>query len=258
MTMDYKLYLDKAVELALAAGKAQLSYFRNPNLKSETKLNNFDIVTEADKASEKIIIGGIRDSFPEHSILSEESGSDGNNDAEWRWVIDPLDGTTNFNQGLPIFSVSIALQRNGETVVGVVYAPYLNEMFTAVKGEGSYLNGKRLKVNRKYDLSTMVVSTGMPYDRDRNPDNNLDNISRVSLKVRGVRRYGSAAIDLCYTAAGYFDAYWELNLHLWDIAAGALVLSEAHGTAQSIRTDRKYSIIAGSPESLSALRPLIK
>ena len=173
-------------------------------------------------------------------------------------MIDPLDGTTNFNQGLPIFSVSIALQRHGETVVGVVYAPYLNEMFTAVKGEGSYLNGKRLNVNNKDDLSTMVVSTGMPYDRDRNPDNNLDNISRVSLKVRGVRRYGSAAIDLCYTAAGYFDAYWELNLHLWDIAAGALVLSEAHGTTQSIRTDRRYSIIAGSPESLAALRPLIK
>lgn len=256
--MDYKQYLDKAIELALAAGKVQLSYFRNPDLKSQTKLNNFDIVTEADKASEKIIIEGIRSAFPEHAILSEESGSDGRSDSEWRWVIDPLDGTTNFNQGLPIFSVSIALQRNGETVVGVVYAPYLNEMFTAVKGEGSFMNGRRLKVNKNEDLSTMVVSTGMPYDRDRNPDNNLDNISRVSLKVRGIRRYGSAAVDLCYTAAGYFDAYWELNLHLWDIAAGALVLEEANGTTQSIRTDREYSIIAGSRETLAALRSLIK
>ena len=174
------------------------------------------------------------------------------------WIIDPLDGTTNFNQGLPVFSVSIALQHNGVTVVGVVYAPYLGEMFTALKGNGAYLNGKPIHVRRNSDIGSMVVATGMPYDRDRHPDNNLDNISRVCLRVRGTRRMGSAAIDLAYTAAGYYDAYWELNLNIWDVAAGILLVQEAGGVVGSLRENRNQSVIAGSAESLSVFRPLIK
>jgi len=139
--MDYTVYLDKAVEFARGAGEVQLSFFRNPNLKSQTKLNSFDVVTEADKASEKLIVDGIHAAFPDHSILSEESGMEGTDNAEWLWVIDPLDGTTNFDHGLPVFSVSVAVQHNGKTVVGVVYAPYLGEMFYAMKGNGAYLNG---------------------------------------------------------------------------------------------------------------------
>ena len=256
--MDYTVYLDKAVELARSAGEKQLSFFRNPELAFQTKLNSFDVVTEADKASERLIIDGIHSAFPGHSDLAEESGRDGTDDAEWLWIIDPLDGTTNFNQGLPVFSVSIALQHNGVTVVGVVYAPYLGEMFTALKGNGAYLNGKPIHVRRNSDIGSMVVATGMPYDRDRHPDNNLDNISRVCLRVRGTRRMGSAAIDLAYTAAGYYDAYWELNLNIWDVAAGILLVQEAGGVVGSLRENRNQSVIAGSAESLSVFRPLIK
>ena len=235
-----------------------MSFFRNPELAFQTKLNSFDVVTEADKASERLIIDGIHSAFPGHSVLAEESGRDGTDDAEWLWIIDPLDGTTNFNQGLPVFSVSIALQHNGVTVVGVVYAPYLGEMFTALKGNGAYLNGKPIHVRRNSDIGSMVVATGMPYDRDRHPDNNLDNISRVCLRVRGTRRMGSAAIDLAYTAAGYYDAYWELNLNIWDVAAGILLVQEAGGVVGSLRENRNQSVIAGSAESLSVFRPLIK
>lgn len=256
--MNYNQYLTKAMEWAKDAGEVTLRYFRSHDLKSVTKQNDFDVVTEADKASERLIIDSIRREFPTHSILSEESGSDTVADSEWLWVIDPLDGTTNFNQGLPVYSISIALQHNGETVVGVVYAPYLGEMFHAAKGEGAFLNGKKLHCSENDRLSTMVTATGMPYDRDRHPDNNLDNIARVSMQVRGIRRMGSAAIDLAYTAAGYFDAYWELNLNLWDIAAGALLVREAGGIVESIRTDRNQSIMAGSPKSLNTFRGLIK
>lgn len=256
--MNYNQYLTKAMEWAKEAGDVTLRYFRRHDLRSVTKLNDFDVVTEADKASEKLIIEGIRREFPDHSILSEESGESSNPDSDWLWVIDPLDGTTNFNQGLPVYSISIALQYKGETVVGVVYAPYLGEMFHATKGGGAYLNGQPLHCTENSRLSTMVTATGMPYDRDRHPDNNLDNISRVSMQVRGIRRMGSAAIDLAYTAAGYFDAYWELNLNLWDIAAGTLLVREAGGIVESIRTDRNQSIIAGSPVSLSSFRGLIK
>ncbi len=256
--MNYNQYLTKAMEWAKDAGEVTLRYFRSHDLKSVTKQNDFDVVTEADKASERLIIDSIRREFPTHSILSEESGSDTVADSEWLWVIDPLDGTTNFNQGLPVYSISIALQHNGETVVGVVYAPYLGEMFHAATGEGAFLNGKKLHCSENDRLSTMVTATGMPYDRDRHPDNNLDNIARVSMQVRGIRRMGSAAIDLAYTAAGYFDAYWELNLNLWDIAAGALLVREAGGIVESIRTDRNQSIMAGSPKSLNTFRGLIK
>lgn len=256
--MEYSSYLAKAVELARAAGEIQLSYFRNTRLASQTKLNSFDVVTEADKASERLILDGIRSAFPGHAILSEESGKEGAKDAEWLWVIDPLDGTTNFNQGLPVFSVSIALQHQGATVMGVVYAPYLGELFTAVKDQGAYLNGNPIHVRHNTDLGTMVVATGMPYDRDRHPDNNLDNISRVCLRVRGTRRMGSAAIDLAYTAAGYYDAYWELNLNPWDVDAGILLVQEAGGIVGSLRENRNQSVIAGSAETLEVFRPLIK
>lgn len=256
--MNYNQYLTQAMKWAKNAGDVTLHYFRNPDLKSETKLNDFDVVTEADKAAERVIIEGIRQEFPSHSILSEESGKTCMPDSEWLWVIDPLDGTTNFKQGLPVYSISIALQYRGETVAGVVYVPYLSEMFHAAKGAGAFLNGRQLHCGENDRLATMVVATGMPYDRDRHPDNNLDNISRVCMHVRGIRRMGSAAIDLAYTAAGYFDAYWELNLNLWDIAAGVLLVREAGGTVESIRNDRNHSIMAGSEKSLKIFRALIK
>lgn len=256
--MDYTKYLTTALQLAKDAGDVTLHYFRSHDLKSVTKQNDFDVLTEADKASERVIMDNIQCTYPNHSILSEESGTTTAPDSEWLWILDPLDGTTNFKQGLPVYSISIALQHKGETVVGVVYAPYLGEMFHAAKGSGAFLNGQPLHCSENSRLSTMVVATGMPYDKDRNPDNNLDNIARVSTRVRGIRRMGSAAIDLAYTAAGYFDAYWELNLNIWDIAAGELLVREAGGIVEPIRTDRNHSILAGSPTSLHIFRELIK
>ena len=258
MTEKLEGLLHIAIELARKVGKLQLQYFRNPLLKSDTKLNSFDVVTEADKASERIIIEELHKLFPTHSILSEESGMTGEEESEWCWVVDPLDGTTNFKAGLPVFTVSIALKHWGKNVVGVVFAPYLNEMFTAVLGGGAYLNEKPINVRRNKDIATMVVATGMPYDKAVNPDNNLENIANVCLKVRGIRRMGTAALDLCYTAAGYFDAYWELNLNPWDVSAGMLIVEEAGGVTASIRNNRNQSIIAGSEEALSTFRPLIK
>ena len=254
---EYQSFLTAALAMAENAGDIHMQYFRKCNLEQSTKLNDSDVVTIADKNAEAMILDFIRQHFPSHGIISEESGRD-HDEREWRWVIDPLDGTTNFSAGLPAFCVSIALEHNKETVLGVVYAPYLGECFYAVKGAGAWLNGNAIHCSDKSEISKAVVATGMPYDRNDNADNNLTEICRMALRVRGIRRMGSAAIDLCYTAAGFFDAYWELNLNLWDIAAGALMVQEAGGEVKSIRSDRNHSIMAGSRTSLNVFRPLIK
>ncbi len=168
--MNYNEYMMSAMKWAEEAGKVTLDYFRRRDLKSVTKQNDFDVLTEADKASERISIECIRNTYPSHSILSEEGGSGPAADNEWQWVIDPIDGTTNFKSGLPIYSISIALQHNGESVAGVVFAPYLREMFCACKGGGAFLNGQPIKCTHNTKISTMVVSTGMTYDRDARGD----------------------------------------------------------------------------------------
>lgn len=251
-------FLYSALAWARSAGAVQMEYFRNPGLAISTKQNASDVVTEADKASELLITDNIIETYPTHSILSEESGEGGAGRSEWRWVIDPLDGTTNFSQGLPVFCVSIALQHRGKTVVGVVNAPYLGEIFHAVRGGGAFLNGKPIHCGRAKELGEMVVATGMPYDKAANPDNNLDNINRVATAVRGIRRLGSAALDLCYVGAGFFDAYWELNLNPWDVEAGLLIASEAGAVSQRLRKDRGESVAAGSPDCLRRLLTLVR
>ncbi len=228
---------------AREAGAVHRRYFRGDELNVKSKLNDSDIVTVADKAAEQLLINHIRESYPDHSILSEESGEE-DHAPEYRWVIDPLDGTTNFSQGLPSFCVSIGLEHGGETVLGVVYAAYLDELFHAVKGEGAFLNGERIKASDKSDLGQCVVATGFPVDKDMNPDNNLDNVARVLPYVRGMRRLGSAAMDLCYVAAGFLDGYWELNLHPWDVSAGLLIASEAGAEYTHFRHDRNISVLA--------------
>lgn len=245
-----------AFAMAEEAGTIQMRYFRTRNLQQATKLNDSDVVTIADKESETAILRYIHSNFPEHGIISEESGRD-HEDREWRWVIDPLDGTTNFSSGLPPFCVSIALEHDKEAVVGVVYAPYLQECFYAVKGGGAWLNGQPIHCSNKAGMTKAVVATGMPYDRNDNPDNNLAEISRMAFQVRGIRRMGSAAIDLCYTAAGFFDAYWELNLNRWDIAAGVLIASEAGAMVESIRKARNHSILASNPYLLTSMRQIL-
>lgn len=250
-------YLDFAIKMAKEAGEIQKSLFRSNSLSITTKSSLTDVVTEADKRSEALIISEIKSRFPHHSILAEESGiTEG--EKEWQWVVDPLDGTTNYSQGLPVFSVSIALRHNGETVVGVVFAPYLDELFTAVKGGGAFLNGTPIRCAKKPELARMVVATGMPYDRAENPDNNLDNIENVVNRVRGIRRMGSAAIDTCYVAAGYFDAYWEMGIHEWDVAAGELIALEAGALVERFRDEERIAELVCSPDAYDAFRPLIK
>lgn len=250
--------LFEAVRLARLAGQVQLRHFRSRSLGIEVKLHNdFNVVTSADKESESLILSAIRQAYPDHAILAEESGAtDGK--AGYRWVIDPLDGTTNFSAGLPVYSVSIAVELDGNPIVGVVYAPYLDELFTAVRGEGAWLNGNPISPSATTSLSRAVVSTGFPYDKAQNPDNNLDNVARVMPLVRGLRRLGSAAVDLCYVAAGFLDGYWELNLNRWDIAAGSLIAQEAGACVTSFRDDRGYSLIAATPAVHPLLAKLIK
>lgn len=253
---EYRVLLTAAFTMAENAGNIHMKYFRKAGLKQTTKLNDSDVVTIADKESEASILSFIHERFPLHGIISEESGRE-HDSREWRWVVDPLDGTTNFAMGLPAFCVSIALERNRETVLGVVYAPYLGECFYAVRGMGAWLNGSPVHCSDKSELSKAVVATGMPYDRNDNPDNNLAEICRVALCVRGIRRMGSAAIDLCYTAAGFFDAYWELNLNRWDVSAGQLIAAESGVLIESIRANRNHSILASNPNLYSAMRDIL-
>ncbi len=256
MNMDYTSILLNAISWAREAGAVHMRYFRGNELSIQSKFNDSDIVTAADKAAEKLLLDHIHAAYPAHSILSEESGAEPHS-GEYRWVIDPLDGTTNFSQGLPLFCVSIGVEHNGTTVVGVVYAPYLDELFHAVKGSGAFLNGIPVNVSGKTCLEHSVVSTGFPVDKDINPDNNLDNVARIMPKVRGLRRLGSAALDICYCAASYLDGYWEMNLHEWDVNAALLILAEAGGDAMPFRDDRNVSIVAGTPSVRQQLSALI-
>lgn len=256
ISQELRPLLAAALTMAENAGNIHMKYFRKSNLEQSTKLNDSDVVTVADKEAEASVLSFIALHFPAHGVIAEESGRN-HDDREWRWVVDPLDGTTNFAMGLPPFCVSISLERNKEAVLGVVYAPCLGECFYAVKGAGAWLNGTPIRCSCKSELSKAVVATGMPYDRNDNPDNNLAEICRMALQVRGIRRMGSAAIDLCYTAAGFFDAYWELNLNRWDVSAGQLIAQEAGAVIESLRTDRNHSILASNPPLFPKMRHIL-
>lgn len=254
--MDKNQLLLDAVHCARLAGKIHLEYFRSSNLNIKAKLNDSDIVTVADGASEAAIIEYVHEKYPTHSILSEESGSESHN-SDYQWVIDPLDGTTNFSAGLPEFCVSIGIRYKGETVVGVVFAPYLNELFHAVRGEGAFLNGNPIHTGTKADIHKAVVATGFPVDKNVSADNNMDNVARVLPLVRGLRRLGAAAVDISYVAAGILDGYWELNLHEWDVCAGLLIAEEAGAVAHHFRTDRNVSVLVASPAIARIILPLL-
>lgn len=252
--MDQLLF--NAINITRAAGGELMKYFRTPGLHIDNKLNDADIVTAADRASERVVIGSIRSIYPSHAILSEESGE--TQGSEYRWVIDPLDGTTNFTTGLPHFAVSIGIEHEGERVVGVVYAPALGELFTAVKGEGAYLNGVKRGHKTNKLLERAVVATGFPVDKDLNPDNNLLNVKRVLPHVRGMRRLGSASLDLSYVACGFLDAYWEMDLHEWDVSAGLLMCQEGAAPFKRFRVDRNVSVLAASPDIFPQIEKYIK
>ena len=194
----------------------------------EFKTNELNLVTETDKTSEKLITDFIRKKYPSHGILAEE-GSDLNKSAEYLWVVDPLDGTTNFAHGLPIFAVSIGLQKKGETIAGVVYDVMTDVVYSAEKSSGSFENGRRIQVSKNDNLGHSMLVTGFPYDVKQNPDKAYERFIAFLKEARAIRRLGSAAIDFCYVANGVFDGFWEVSLHPWDICAGKLIVEEAGG-----------------------------
>ena len=215
-----------AVEAALAAGRIQKE--RADNIGEIHYKGEINLVTEVDLLCEKEIIGRIKKEFPGHAILAEESGATAG-DADHLWVIDPIDGTVNYAHGYPCYCVSIGYQCRGEVVVGVIYNPCLDELFVAEKGKGATLNGKSISVSTTTELKKSLLATGFAYDINQSSINNLNHFQNFIKACQALRRPGSAAMDLCYTAMGRFEGFWELKLHPWDYAAGWLMVEEAGG-----------------------------
>jgi len=222
-------FLNRAIEAAKLAGEIQRDYFSKG---VEVKIKggeHHNRVTIADLESEKAIVSLIKKHYPEHNILAEE-GKYKTTDSEYKWVIDPLDGTNNFSRGISIFCVSIALAKNDEVILGVIYDVLKDELFTAEKGKGAFLNGKKITVSHNNKWSDCLLVTGFYYDRGQAMMKNLDIIRKFFLAgVLGIRRFGSAALDLCYVACGRLDGYWEFELNPWDFSAGKCILEEAGG-----------------------------
>ena len=249
---------EAAVRMAMHCGRIQMTSFRTQNIGIDTKSNVYDVVTKVDKACEDYLLKEIARLYPTHSVLGEETGQHVHTDSDWAWVVDPLDGTNSYSQGLPVFCVSIGVTYKNDCVVGVVYAPYLNELYTAIKGEGAWLEKEPLHVSQKTSLKECVVASGFPYDKATNPINNIREVSIIVPQVRGFRRMGSAAYDLCCTAMGTIDAYWEYNLNPWDVCAGQLIVQEAGGIVIPLCDNRKISIIAGPETLVKELETVIK
>ncbi|MDZ7765118.1 MAG: inositol monophosphatase family protein [Melioribacteraceae bacterium] len=219
--------IDKVINVTEQAGEIAREGF-GKNFDIEYKSNSSDLVTEYDKKAEKFITDFIKKEFPGHSILAEESGEE-KLDSEYRWVIDPIDGTTNFAHGLPMFSVSVGVQKNGQTIYGAVYDVMQKTIYSAELNSGAFCNGKKIEVSKNDDLKKSLLVTGFPYDIEKHMPRIVDKFSEILNKSRAVRRLGSAAIDLCYVASGIFDGFWELELQQWDVCAGNLILEEAGG-----------------------------
>ncbi len=221
-------YAKVALDLAYEGGAVLKQFWGNLSDIRDKELVG-DLVTEADQESERRIIALLQRTYPAHSVLAEESGSHSGQSADFLWVIDPLDGTINYAHQYPVVSVSVALVYQGQPIVGVVYNPIQEELFQASRGGGATLNGQPIHVSTIKVLGKSLLSTGFPYDRLQNPDNNYAEFCRLTDLTLGVRRPGSAALDLAYVAAGRFDGYWERGLKPWDMAAGILLVQEAGG-----------------------------
>jgi len=248
-----------AIRAARNAGGILLKYYEHTDTLTISAKGKNDFVSEVDKASEQAIIETLRASYPDHAILAEESGvREGN---EFQWVIDPLDGTTNYLHGFPQFSVSIALKVKGVLEVGLVYDPLRDEMFTAARGQGAQLNDRKLRVSKQKTLDGALLATGFPFKDQTHMDAYLGMFRDLSQDTAGIRRPGSAALDLAYVAAGRVDGFWELGLSEWDFAAGALLVKEAGGTVSDITGGGRFfetgNIIAGGLRMHTALSKTI-
>lgn len=255
-------FLATAETAARAAGDillAQFEHIARADVRSKSAAR--DLVTAADVAAERVIVEHLRRACPDHAIEAEEEVHDAL-DLRPRWFVDPLDGTVNFVHGLPVFSVSIALYDGAVPLVGVVHAPKLAETFTARRGGGAFLGAKRLHVSEATLLSDSVLATGFPYRRNELPNNNVANFDRLILEIRGIRRMGSAAIDLAYVAAGRLDGYWELHLSPHDVAAGALLVREAGGVVTDMAGGdgwlRSGAVTAAGPGLIESLRARLR
>ncbi|HUS06137.1 MAG TPA: inositol monophosphatase family protein [Bryobacteraceae bacterium] len=224
-------YLETAVDIARESGALLANYLERKigfQLKGE-----YDLVTEADRASERLVIERLRTHFPSHGILAEEGGGH-ESPSDYRWYVDPLDGTTNFAHGYPIFNVTLALEHQGEVIAGVIFDPTRQEMFAVEKGGGAYLNNRPIRVSTAKTLEDSLLSTGFP-SRRRHLGFNIHFYHQLAMLTHGVRRSGAAAIDLAYVACGRLDGFWEFNLNPWDMAAGLLLVSEAGGTCSDMK-----------------------
>jgi myo-inositol-1(or 4)-monophosphatase len=232
-------FLETAVEIAREAG-ALVANYHERHVPFESK-GEFDLVTEADRASEKLIVERLRSRFPLHAIVAEEGGGY-ESASEYRWFIDPLDGTTNFAHGFPMFCISMGLERAGEPIAGVVFDPIRGELFTAERGAGAFLNNHRIHVSKAARINESLASTGFP-SRKRQHNINIHFYYQLAMASHGVRRTGSAALDLSYVACGRLDFFWEFGLKPWDMAAGALLVQEAGG---------RISEMTGGPLSVTS------
>ena len=222
-----------------------------------TKKRHNDFVSEVDKAAEQSIVDVLLDAYPQHGILAEEGGAAGKTDSEYQWIIDPLDGTTNFLHGVPQYCVSIGLVHKGVITQAVVYDTNRNDLYTATRGRGAYCNDKRLRVSKTLHLKDALISTGFPFRDLQNLDQYLAMFRSVTEKCAGIRRPGAAALDLAWVAAGRFDGFWEMGLAPWDLAAGALLITEAGGLVADLDGTENYmesgNLVCGSPKVFSQL-----
>ena len=249
-----------AVTAARAAGNFIMRHLdRADSLKIVRKGRN-DFVSEVDRGAEAEIVHTIRKAYPDHAVLAEEGGASG--DSEWLWIIDPLDGTTNFLHGFPHFCVSIAVQHKGKLQHGVIYAPCTQDLYIATRGNGAVLNSRKIRVSKTSSLDESLVGTGVPIRAGANLDEYLPQLRAVVEKTAGVRRAGAAALDLAYVACGRLDAFWEMKLHPWDMAAGILLVEEAGGVVSELygKDDpmKTGNIFAGNPKMHEQIAPLLR
>jgi myo-inositol-1(or 4)-monophosphatase len=229
MTYHWQSVRAAATAIVLRAGDVLSQYFDKPHTET-VKSNVWDVVTEGDKASEAVIVPVLRETFPQFAIRSEEGMPGLVEDAEYTWYIDPIDGTTNFANNIPFFSISVGLaDRYFKPMVGVVYNPVSRELFSAARGYGATLNDKPIRTSATTDIQRAVLSSGFPYDRVTNPQNNLREWTAMLMQARDLRRFGSAALELAFVAAGRLDGFWERHINPWDVQAGILLVQEAGG-----------------------------